>query len=78
MIKPIRRPQDLPFVVASTPIGKTVLVQVMRDDRQMNLQIKTEELKEEAEAVTPNEARPHLAMAVQEITPEMAKNYGEL
>jgi len=74
--KPIRSSHDLPFVVASTPIGKTVVVEVMRDNQQMNLQIKTEELKEEAETAPPSEARPFLGMEVQEITPEMAKNYG--
>jgi len=74
--KAIRSSRDLPFVVASTPIGKTVTVEVMRDSQRMNLQVKTEELKEEAEAAPPSEARPYLGMEVQEITPEMAKNYG--
>jgi serine protease Do len=74
--KAIRSSRDLPFVVASTPIGKTVTVEVMRDSQRMNLQVKTEELKEEAEAAPPGEARPYLGMQVQEITPEMAKNYG--
>jgi serine protease Do len=60
--------------VASTPIGKTVGVEVMRDNRRMNLQVKTEELKEEGEAAPPSEARPYPGMEVQEITPEMAKN----
>jgi len=73
--KPIRSSRDLPFVVASTPIGKTVAVEVMRDNQRMNLQVRTEELKEEAEAAPPAEARPYLGMEVQEITPEMAKNY---
>jgi len=74
--KPIRSSHDLPFVVASTPIGKTVGVVVMRDNQRMNLQVKTEELKEEGEAIPPSEARPDLGMLAQEITPEMAKNYG--
>jgi len=74
--KPIRSSRDLPFIVASTPIGKTVGVEVMRSSQPMNLQIKTEELKEEAEETPPGEAHPYLGMDVQEITPEMAKNYG--
>ena len=73
--KPIRSSRDLPFVVASTPIGKTVAVEVMRDSKRMSLQVKTEELKEEAEEAPAGEARPFLGMEVQEITPEMAKNY---
>ena len=74
--KPIRSSRDLPFVVASTPIGKTVTVEVMRESQRMNLQVKTEELKEEAEAAPSQEAPPKLGIQVQEITPEMAKNYG--
>jgi serine protease Do len=62
--------------VASTPIGKTVTVEVMRDNQRMNLQVKTEELKEEAEAALPSKTPPHLGIEVREITPEMAKNYG--
>jgi serine protease Do len=74
--KAIRSTQNLPFVVASTPIGKTVEMEIMRGNQRMNLQIKTEELKEEAEEETPaEEAGPNLGMEVQEITPEMAKNY---
>jgi serine protease Do len=73
--KAIQNSRDLPFVVASTPIGKTVVVEVMRDNQRINLQVKTEELKEEAEAAPPSEARPHLGMEVQEITNEMVKNY---
>lgn len=74
--KVIRSSRDLPFVVASTPIGKAVVMAVMRDNQRMNLQVKTEELKEEAAAAPPDETRPQLGMEVQEITPEMAKNYG--
>jgi len=74
--KAIRNSRDLPFLVASTPIGKTVAVEVMRDNKRMNLQVKTEELREEGEAVPPSETRPQLGMEFQEITPEMAKNYG--
>ena len=74
--KPIRSSRDLPFVVASTPIGKTVGVEVMRGNQRMKLQVKTEELKEEAEAAPSQEAPPKLGIQIQEITPEMAKNYG--
>jgi serine protease Do len=74
--KAIRSTHELPFVVASTPIGKTVVIEVMRANQRMNLQIKTEELKEEAEEeTTANEAGAYLGIEVQEITPEMAKNY---
>jgi serine protease Do len=74
--KAIKSSRDLPFIVASTPIGKTVAVEVMRNSQRMNLQVKTEELKEDGAAAPPGEARPNLGMEVQPITPEMAKNYG--
>jgi serine protease Do len=74
--KPIRSSHDLPFVVASTPIGETVAVEVMRGDQRMNMQVKTEELREEVEEAPPAEVRPYLGIQVQGITPEMAKNYG--
>jgi serine protease Do len=74
--KAIRSSSDLPFVVASTPIGKTVVVEVMRENQSMKLQVKTEELKEETEAEPPSKTPSHLGIEVQQITPEMAKNYG--
>jgi len=74
--KAIRSSRDLPFIVASTPIGKTVMVEVMRDSQRVNLQVKTEELNEEPEEEQPGEIPSHLGMEVLEITPEMAKNYG--
>jgi serine protease Do len=75
--KTIRSSHDLPFVVASTPIGKTVTIEIVRGNQRMNLQIKTEELKEEAEqeAAPTDETQLYLDIEVQEITPEMAKNY---
>ena len=64
--------------MASTPIGKTVVVEVMRGNQRLNLQVKTEELKEEDEEAPPAETRPYLGMQLQKITPEMAKKYAGL
>ena len=74
--KAIRSSRDLPFIVASTPIGKTVVVEVMRDSQRVNLQVKTEELNEETDEEQPAKIPPHLGIEVLDITPEMAKNYG--
>ncbi len=75
--KAIRSAHDLPFVVASAPIGSTATIEIIRGNQQINLQIKTEELKEEAEqeAASADETQPYLGIEVQEITPEMARNY---
>jgi serine protease Do len=47
----------------------------MRDSQRMNLQVKTEELRGEFEEALPGEIRPYLGMQLQEITPELARNY---
>jgi serine protease Do len=74
--KVIRTSRDLPFIVASTPIGKTVVVEIMRDGQRVNLHVKTEELKEDSEEEQPAEIPSHLGIEVLEITPDMAKSYG--
>ena len=74
--KVIRTSRDLPFIVASTPIGKTVVVEIMRDNQRVNLQVKTIELSEETDEEQPGKIPPLLGIEVLEITPEMAKNYG--
>ncbi len=74
--KAIRSSRDLPFVVASTPIGKKVAVEVMREGQRMNLQVTTEELQEETEEEPAGKTSSRLGIEVQDITPEMAQNYG--
>jgi serine protease Do len=74
--KVIRTSRDLPFIVASTPIGKTVVVEIMRDSQHVNLHVKTEELNEDSEEEPPGKIPPRLGIEVLDITPEMAKNYG--
>jgi serine protease Do len=69
--------RDLPFIVASTPVGKTVKVEVIRKGERKTLEVKVGEMKEEKEtgAVSPAET-PRLGMKVEELTPEVAKNLG--
>ena len=74
--KAIRSSRDLPFVVASTPIGKKVAVEVMREGQRMNLQVTTEELQEETEEEPAGKTSNRLGIEVQDISPEMAQNYG--
>lgn len=74
--KAIRISRDLPFVVASTLIGKKVAVEVMRDGQRMTLQVTTEELREATEEETSAKTPNLFGMEVQAITPEMAQNYG--
>jgi serine protease Do len=75
--KEIKEMRELPFLVASTPVGKTVKVEVMRKGEKKSLEVKVGEMKEEKEAggVSPAET-PRLGMTVEELTPELAKNLG--
>jgi serine protease Do len=74
--KKIKEMRDLPYLVASTPVGKTVTVEVVRKGHTKSFQVKIEELKEEKEAQAVRKAEPDLGMTVEEITPELARNFG--
>ncbi len=67
---------DLPYVVASTPVGKNVSVDVIRKGQRRSIQVKIGELKEQKEDQDFPEPRPSLGMTLEEITPEMAKKHG--
>jgi serine protease Do len=64
---------ELPRVVASTPVGKEVEVAILREGKPLTLKLKVGELKDEAAAPTVEKAKLELGMSVQEITPEMAQ-----
>jgi serine protease Do len=77
--KEINESNDLPYIVSSTPVGKNVAVEILRDGKKMTLQAKLGELPEEEESKVQsqeNEAGPSLGMSVQELTPELARRYG--
>jgi serine protease Do len=71
----IKEMNELPYVVASTPVGKTVTVEALRKGREKQFKVEVGELKDEKEAPVVSEARPNLGMTLKEITPEMARNF---
>jgi serine protease Do len=74
--KALKEMNDLPFMVAATPVGKKVDVVVMRKGKQETIRVKLGELKEEEAAnETPSETRPKLGMTLEDLTPEMAKRF---
>jgi serine protease Do len=73
--KTIKEMNDLPYLVASTPIGKNVTVEVIRKGRKEDFQVKIAELKEE-EPMEISKAQPDLGMTAQEITPQVARELG--
>jgi serine protease Do len=73
--KEIDEMSELPYVVASTPVGKAVTVEVIRKGQKMALRVEVGELKEEAEPPAIAEAEPNLGLTLKEITPELARNF---
>jgi serine protease Do len=71
--KKITESSDLPYIVASTPVGRVVNVEIIRKSRKLTFQVKTGELEEEAEPITPSESSFNLGMVLQQLTPELAK-----
>ena len=74
--KEISESDDLPYIVASTPVGKTVTVEVIRKGESKSVQVEIGELAEEEKPQVASEARPNLGLTVREITPELARNFG--
>jgi len=74
--KEIQEMNDLPYLVATTPIDKRVEVQVVRDGREKAFTVKIGRLKEETKAAVPMERELNLGMTVEELTPELARDMG--
>jgi serine protease Do len=73
--KPIRESRELPYIVASTPVGKTVFVEVIRNREKMRADVRVGEYKIEEEYQKVSKTRPSFGMTLQEITPELAEQY---
>jgi serine protease Do len=74
--KPINESRDLPLTVASTPVGKTVLVEIIRNSEKQKVQLKVSEMKTpEEEFQQAPKVEPGLGLTLQEITPELAQQY---
>ncbi|HSE87187.1 MAG TPA: DegQ family serine endoprotease [Candidatus Binatia bacterium] len=71
----IEQSDDLPRVVARTPVAKQVQVHVIRDKKEMTLPIVIGELKEEEVVVSAKE-KENLGLTVQNVTPQIAHNLG--
>ena len=74
--KEIKEMKDLPYVVGSTRVDRTVQVEVIRKGRKESLKVKIGEMKEEKASQEAGIARPELGMTVERITPELARNFG--
>lgn len=73
--KEINHANDLPFLVAGTPVGKTVSLQIFRDKKETPVAVAIEKMKEE-EVVASNTEKGDLGLTVEEINPEIAESLG--
>jgi serine protease Do len=74
--KDVSSSKDLPRIVASTPVGKTLTVKLSRNGKALDRQVKLGELEEKAEVTRTPSTQKSLGMAVQNLTPEIAKGLG--
>jgi serine protease Do len=73
--KEVREMSELPLMVGSTPVGKEVAVEVIRNGRKEAIEVTLGRLDEEAAGPEPAEARTDLGMTVEESTPETARRF---
>jgi serine protease Do len=78
--KDINESSELPYIVSSTPVGKTIDVEVLRAGRKQTIKVELGELPEEEGYVVasrePSSGPSSLGLYVQELTPEIARRYG--
>src|SRR3989338_1139135 len=73
--KEIKDSNDLPIVVARTPVDKAARLKVLRDKKETTLSVTVGELKEE-EVVASAAEKGDLGLTVQRVTPQMAESLG--
>jgi serine protease Do len=81
--KPVEGPRVLPLLVANTPIGRPVPVGILRDGSRQTVTVTVGNLGDSREArAAPADKSPEsratekLGLALQELTPELAKQLG--
>lgn len=71
----IRKSSDLPAIVASTPVGETVKIKVIRAGKKKSIDVTVAKLEEEVAQAKPVKT-DELGMSVQDMTPEVATELG--
>ncbi|MCX5830045.1 MAG: DegQ family serine endoprotease [Deltaproteobacteria bacterium] len=74
--RPVQDTHELLRIVAALPVGKKVVVRIVRDGQEKNLDVVTGERKDLREIATSGKLVDQMGMTLQEITPEMARNLG--
>ena len=73
--KEVKDSGDLPIIVARTPVDKKIRMKVLRDKKEVTLNVAVGELKDE-EVVASVPEKGELGMTVQKLTPQLAENLG--
>jgi len=73
--KEVKDSGDLPIIVARTTVDKKVRMKVLRDKKEVMLNVAVGELKDE-EVVASAPEKGELGMTVQKVTPQLAENLG--
>jgi serine protease Do len=74
--KPVADSQDLPRMVASTPVGKSVNIKFWRNEKTLERQVKVGEMEEKIVMTKTPAHSKTLGVSVQNLTPETAKRLG--
>jgi serine protease Do len=73
--KEIRDSGDLPIIVARTPVDKKVRMKVLRDKKELTMNVAVGELKDE-EVVASAPEKGEMGLTVQRLTPQIAESLG--
>ena len=73
--KEVKDSGDLPIIVARTAVEKKIRMKVLRDKKEVTLNVAVGELKDE-EVVASVPEKGELGMTVQKLTPQLAENLG--
>jgi serine protease Do len=74
--KEVADSKDLPRVVSSTPVGKSVTIRLSRNGKVLDRQVKVGEMEEKAEVAKAPSSNKSLGITVQNLTPDIAKRLG--
>ena len=73
--KEIKDSGELPIIVARTPVDKKVRMKVLRDKKELSLNVAVGELKDE-EVVASAPEKGEMGLTVQRLTPQIAESLG--
>jgi len=71
----VKESNDLPIIVARTPVGREVSVKVLREGEEVVLSVTIGELKEKQLFASPKRDKK-LGLTVQEVAPQIAESLG--